>query len=138
MSEVIQGLKGTLDANSANETMANNSCTITNIKTKANIFVKHCARFSKLNMSNANRGLNRHFEKHLDAPSADSEICTFLQVGELFSGIKKMKSKGEAGSEIPGSFLKSLGPLAFQELLTICRIGRVATIISLLKTAPSV
>lgn len=55
MSKVILGLKGTPDANSANETMSDNGRTITNIKTKANIFVKHCARVSKLSMSKAHR-----------------------------------------------------------------------------------
>ena len=41
-------------------------------------------------------------------------------MGELFSAIKKMKSKKAAGPDnIPSSFLKSLGPLALQELLSI-------------------
>ena len=59
-----------------------------------------------------------------------------------------MKDKGAAGPDnIPPSFLKSLGPLALQELLSIFNssfslsdcphIWRVATIISLLKTGKS-
>ena len=59
-----------------------------------------------------------------------------------------MKGKGAAGPDnIPPSFLKSLGPLALQELLSIfnssfslahCpRIWRVATIIPLLKAGKS-
>ena len=67
---------------------------------------------------------------------------------ELQFAIKKMKGKGAAGPvNIPPSFLKSLGPLALQELLSIfnsvfslahCpRIWRVATIIPLLKTGKS-
>ena len=64
------------------------------------------------------------------------------------SAIKRMKGKGAAGSDnFPPSFLKSLGPLALQELLSIfnssfslahCpRIWRVATIIPLLKAGKS-
>ena len=69
-------------------------------------------------------------------------------MSELQSAIKKMKGKGAAGPDnIPPSFLKSLGPLALQELLSIfnssfslahCpRIWRVATIIPLLKAGKS-
>ena len=69
-------------------------------------------------------------------------------MSELQSAIKKMKGKGGAGPDnIPPSFLKSLGPLALQELLSIfnssfslahCpRIWRVVTIIPLLKTEKS-
>ena len=65
-------------------------------------------------------------------------------MSELQSAIKKMKGKGAAGSDnIPPSFLKSLTPLALQDLLFIfnssfslahCpRVWRVATIIPLLK-----
>ena len=39
---------------------------------------------------------------------------------ELLSTIKKMENKGVAGLDsIPPSFLKSLGPLVFQEFLSI-------------------
>ena len=59
-----------------------------------------------------------------------------------------MKGKGAAGPDnIPSSFLKSLGPLALQELLSIfnslfslahcLRIWRVAIIIPLLKAKKS-
>ena len=65
-------------------------------------------------------------------------------MSELQSAIKKTKGKGTADPDnIPPSFLKSLGPLAHQELLSIfsssfslahCpRVWRVATIIPLLK-----
>ena len=65
-------------------------------------------------------------------------------MNELQSTIKKMKGKGVASPDnIPPSFLKSLGPLALRELLSILtssfplahcpRIWRVATIIPLLK-----
>ena len=69
-------------------------------------------------------------------------------MGELKSSIKRMKVKGVSGSNnIPPSFLKSLGPLALQELLSIfdssfslahCpRIWRVVIIISLFKAGKS-
>ena len=64
-------------------------------------------------------------------------------MGELLYAIKKVKNKGAAGTDIPPLFLKSLGPLALQELLSLfnssfslahCpRIWRVAIIIPLLK-----
>ena len=74
--------------------------------------------------------------------------CAPLQMSEQQSAIKKKKGKGAAGPDnIPPSFLKSLGPLALQELLFIfnlslslahCpRIWRVATIIPLLKAGKS-
>ena len=69
-------------------------------------------------------------------------------MSELLSTIKKMKCKGAAGPDnIPSSFLKSLGPLALQESLSIFNssfslahcpcIWRVATIILLLKAGKS-
>ena len=50
MWKVIQGLNGTLDANSPNEAMSHNSRMITDIKSKANVFINHYARISKLKM----------------------------------------------------------------------------------------
>ena len=69
-------------------------------------------------------------------------------MSKLQSAIKKMKGEGAADPDnIPISFLKSLGHLTFQELLSIfnssfslahCpRIWRVATIIPLLKAGKS-
>ena len=50
MLKVIQSLKGTPDVNSPNEVISQNGRTITNSKTKANIFVNHYARIRKLNL----------------------------------------------------------------------------------------
>ena len=128
--------------------MSHNGRTITDIKSKANVFINHYARVSKLNMSQSDRDTNRQFKKRIKVPSADDESCAPLLMSELQSAIKKMKGKGAAGPDnIPPSFLKSLGPLALQELLSIfnssfsvahCpRIWRVATIIRLLKPGKS-
>ena len=144
MWRIIQGLNGTPDANSLNDAMSHNGRTITDIKSKANIFINHYARVSKLNMSQDDRAINRQFKKHLNAPSVSNESCAPLKMGELLFTIKKMKGKGAAGPDnIPHSFLKSLGPLPLQELqsmfnssfsLAHCpRIWRVAAIIPLLK-----
>ena len=144
----IQGLNGSPDANSPNEAMSHNSRTITDLKSKSNIFVNHHARVSKLNMLQSDHDINQQFKKFLHAPSVDDESCTPNLMGKLQSAIKRMKGKGAAGPDnIPPSFLKSLGPLALQELLSIfnssfslahCpRIWRVATIIPLLKAGKS-
>ena len=78
--------------------------------------------------------------------SIDDESSAPLHMDELLSAIKKMKSRGVADPDnFAPSFLKSLGPLVLQELLSlfnssftlfskICpKISRVAIIITLLK-----
>ena len=119
MWKVIQGLNGAPHAKSPNEAMSHNGRTITDIKSKANVFINHYARVSKLNMSQSDRDTNRQFKKHIKVPSADHESCAPLLMSELQSAIKKMKGKGAAGPDnIPPSFLKLLGPLSLQELLS--------------------
>ena len=99
-------------------------------------------------MSQSDRDINQQFKKSIKVLSADEESCAPILMSELQSAIKKMKGKGAAGPDnIPPSFLKSLGPFALQELLSIfnssfslahCpRIWRVATIIPLLKAGKS-
>ena len=58
MWKVIQDLNGTPDANSPDEAMSHNGQTITDIKSKANIFINHYVRVSKLTMSQSNRDIN--------------------------------------------------------------------------------
>ena len=122
--------------------------TVEQSKPKANVFINLSARVIKLKMSQSDRDINRQFKKSIKVPSPDDESCTPILMSELQSAIKKMKGKGAAGPDnIPPSFLKSLGPLALQELLSIfnssfslahCpRIWRVATIIPLLKAGKS-
>ena len=97
MWKVIQGLSGTPDSNSPNEAMSHNGRTITDVKSKAKVFINHYARVSKLNMSQADRDINQQFKKRLDALSVNDESCAPLQMGELLSAIKKMEGKGAAG-----------------------------------------
>ena len=150
MWKVIQDLNGTSDANSPNEAISHNGRTITDIKSKVNVFINHYARVSKLKMSQSDRDTNRQLKKRIKVSSVDNEGCAPLLMSGLQSAIKKMKGEGAAGPDnIPPSFLKSLGPLALQELLSIFNssfsiancpwIWRVATIIPLLKarTSPS-
>ena len=147
MWKVIQGLNGIPDASSPNEAMSHNGGTITGIKSKANVFINHYARASKLILSQSDLDTNQQFKKGLNAASVDDESCAPLLMGELQSAIKKIKGKGAAGPDnIPPSFLRSLGPLTLQELLStfksfsvahFLRIWRVATIIPLLKAGKS-
>ena len=148
MWKVIQRLNGTPDANSPNKAMSHNGRTITDIKSKANVFINQYVRDSELNMSQSDHDTNRQFKKHLKVPSFDDKSCAPLLMSKLQSAIKKMKGKEAAGPDnIPPSLLKSLRPLALQELLSIfnssfsiahCpRIWRVATIIPVFKAGKS-
>ena len=67
--KVIQGLNGTPDANSPNEAMSHDHRTITDINSKANVFINHYARVSKLTMSQSDRDINQQFKKCLNTPS---------------------------------------------------------------------
>ena len=130
------------------QTMSHNSYSITNIKSKANVFINYYTGVSKLDMSRVDWDLNRQFKKRLNVPSADDETCAPLQMGEVLSAIKKMKCKEAAGSDnIIPSFLKSLSPLELQELLSMFTLSfsfahcpciwRAAIIIELLKVGKS-
>ena len=122
--KVIQGLDSTPDANSPNEEMSHDGRTITDIKSKAKVFINHYARINKLKMSQVNRDLNKQFKKCFNVPSVDNKNCAPPQMSELLSTIKKVKGKGASGPNyIPPSFLKSLGPLALQELLSMFNLS---------------
>ena len=114
---VIQGLNSTPDANCPNEAKSHEGRTINDIKSKANHFINHYARVIKLKKSQSNRDINRKFKERLNVPFVDDGSCAPLLMGELQSAIRK---KGAAGLDnILLSFLKSLSPLALQELLSI-------------------
>ena len=146
--KVIRGLNGTPDTNLLYEVMSHDGRTITNIKSKANIFINHYATVSKLDITKKNCNLNRLLEKRVNTPSVDNESCTSIKMSELLSAIQKMKRKGASGPDnIPPTFLKSLGSLALQKLLSIFNasfhladypwVWRVAVIIPLLKATKS-
>ena len=87
------------------------------------------------------RNLNCLLKKCLKTSSVNNDS---INMSEVLSSIQKMKCKGAAGPDnIPPTFLKSLGSLALQELLSIFnalfhltdfpQISRVTMIILLLK-----
>ena len=75
MWKVIQGLNGTPDANSPNEAMSHNGRTITDTKSKANVFINHYARVSKLKMSQSDCDINRQFKKSIKVPTVHDDSC---------------------------------------------------------------
>ena len=95
MWKVIQGYNGTPDATSPNKAMSHYGRTTTDIKSKANAFVNHYARVSKLSMLQADSDTNEQFKKRLKAPSIDNESCVPLLLGELQSAIKRQKVKDQ-------------------------------------------
>ena len=111
--------------------------------------VRRCIKIARSkHQPQSDRDTNWQFKKRFKVPSDDDESCALLLMSALQSAIKKMKGKGAAGPDnIPPSFLKSLGPLALQELLSIfnssfslahCpQIWRVAIIIPLNKAGKS-
>ena len=129
MREVIQGLNDTPNANSTNEAMSPNSRTITNIKSKVNVFIHNYATVSKLNMSQIDRDFNRQFKKRLSGSSTDDESCVPYQMGELLSAIKMMKCKGAADlqqstfiSQITQSFSSPGFPIRIQLIIFSCSL----------------
>ena len=69
--------------------------TTTDIKSKANAFINHYARVSKLNMLQSDSDTNQQFKKRLKAPSIENVICVPLLMGELQSAIKRQKVKDQ-------------------------------------------
>ena len=129
MREVIQGLNDTPNANSTNEAMSPNSRTITNIKSKVNVFIHNYATVSKLNMSQIDRDFNRQFKKRLSGSSTDDESCVPYQMGAVLSAIKMMKCKGAADlqqstfiSQITQSFSSPGFPIRIQLIIFSCSL----------------
>ena len=128
--------------------MSYNGPAIAHNKSKANIYINHYARVSKLHMTKEDHDFNHLLKKRVYALSVDKNSCTSINMSELLSAIQKMKQKGTAGPDnIPPILFKSLGPFALQELLSIFNasfhlancpwIWRVAIIIPLLKAGKS-
>ena len=85
MWKFIQGLNGTPDANSPNESMSHNGWTITDTKSKANVFIYHYTRVSKLNMSQSDCDTN--WQKRFNVAYVGEESCAPLLMGELQSAM---------------------------------------------------
>ena len=51
------------DTNSPNETLSHDGRTITDIKSKANVFINHYARVSKLKTSQSGHDTNQQFKQ---------------------------------------------------------------------------
>ena len=83
MWKIIQGLNGTPDANSSNEAKSHNCrpITLNDIESKANVFINHYDRVSKLNMWQSDHNTNRQFKKRLNAASVDDENCASVLMG---------------------------------------------------------
>ena len=143
---IIKSLNGTPDTNSPNEAMKHNGRLITNPKKKADIFLQHYAKVSKLTFSKEERDENRRLKKALSTPTVPEDgSCSNFKLAELERAIAKMKKKGAAGpDDIPPTFLKALGPSGLAELLAIFNVSfnsadcpqiwRNAIIIPLLKS----
>ena len=149
--KTIKSLKGTPECNSPNEAMTHNGRLITCNRRKADIFALHYAQVSSLKMSKENRDENRRLKQHLsrwrNSDSFLGEEKDFTAT-ELRSAIASMKPKGAPGpDDIPPTFLKHLGPTAFEWLLHIYnlslrsgdipQIWRNAVIIPILKAGKS-
>ena len=130
MREVIQSLNDTPNDNSPNEPMSPNSRTITNIKSKVNVFIHNYATVSKLDLSQIDRYFTRQFKKRLSGSSTDDESCVPYQMGELLSAIKMMKCKGAAGlqqstfiSQVTQSFSPLRFPIRIQLIVFSCSLS---------------
>ena len=120
VQKIIRALNGTPDNNLANKAMPHNSLTIINIKSKANIFINHYTRISKLHISKEDRDLHCFIKKPLNTPSVNNKSWTSMNMLELLSTIQKMKcNEAVRPDNIPLTFLKLLVSLALQELLSI-------------------
>ena len=122
MWRVIKSFNGSPDDNTPNEALLHNGRVITSNKKKADIFLQHYARASKLKFTKKERATNRRLKKLLDSKrrAGNDKTCSSFNMNEMDTAIRKMKSKGAAGPDnVPPSFLKSLGPNAKKELLTI-------------------
>ena len=141
---VIKSLNGTPENNSPNEAMIHNDRCITSDKRKADIFIKHYAGVSKIDMSKEDRTENRNLKISLrELRGQNSSVPEFTE-DELREALNNMRPKGAPGpDDISPPLLKNLGPYAIKLLLhifnlslttgNIPQVWRNANIIPLLK-----
>ena len=133
--KVIQDLNGNPDANTPNEAISHEGRTITDIKSKANIFINHYAWVNKLNMSHPiaiSTGNSGNVSKHHLLTMKD--VLHFNWVNYYLPS-KRWKVKEQlvlTTSPFISQVNRSFGTLALS--LAHCPwIWRVATIIPLLR-----
>ena len=117
----IKTLNGTPESNSPNEVLVVNGRKLTSNRRKADAFIEQYAEVSKLSFDKEERNMNRSAKNMLRKTQyvGDESTRPFV-MEELEKAIQKMRTKGAAGEdEIPPSFLKALGPLAKEALLSI-------------------
>ena len=124
---VVKSLNGSPTTNARNEAMIHKGKTITSDKRKADIFLQHYAKVSRLKFKKKReRRLNRRLKKLLRKKSmgpAESS-CRDFTMNELEQAIHAMRRKGAAGpDEIPPAFLKALGTHGKTELLAIFNLS---------------
>ena len=111
---------------------------------KADAFMAHYARQSRLRFAKEERSINRLAKRLRESPSAHDESCVDFTLKELNKAAKRMRTKGAAGPDkITPAFIKAFGPVARDELLEMFNLSwrqgacpqlwRNATIIPLLK-----
>ena len=148
MWKFIKSLNGTPDLNSPNEIMKINGKRISSTKKKSEMFIQHYAKVSSLKFTKQERRLHLRLKRLLDKPDHMELSFQDFTLVELKSAIYKMRRKGAPGpDDIPPSFIKELGPVALNDLLTICNLSlrtaecqqawRNAIIIPLLKANKS-
>ena len=119
--KIVRSLNGSPETNSPNQAMIHNKKVITSDKKKADVFMSHYAKVSKLTFTKAERAWRRKFKRRWNALPREEPSAFFkITLTDLDRALAKTKTKGAAGpDDIPPSFLKALGPLAKSELLAI-------------------
>ena len=94
---------------------------IVSTKKKAECFIQHYSKVSRLKFTKPERRYHLRLKRLLNTNNKDDSEVPDFTMAELKAAIGKMKRKGAPGpDDIPPSFLKELGPVALTELLTIC------------------
>ena len=140
---MISSLSGRPDSCSPNESRKGYTIVVSN-HAKADAFAAHYAKISKLEFTKPEGDRIREAKRWMQAPSVDDFAAVDFNLDDLNRAIKKMRNRGATGpDDVPPTFLKSLGPVTKEELLSIfnqCfneaevpQHWRNATIIPLLK-----
>jgi hypothetical protein len=100
--KVIRSLSGTPTSSSPNEALTHNGKSVVTDQKKADVFVDHYAKVSRLTFSKEERRRNREVRRALKAASVSDESSRDFSMAELKTAIKKIRGKGAEGpDEIP-------------------------------------